>query len=268
MTRFGFVLIVFAVVGVTVLSAHVPPGQSAPAFEVASVKTNTSGAAEGSLGPRPGGYGATNVPLRIVIVRAYQLRPFQVVGGPSWIDSERFDLDARASASQSHDEVLAMLQALLAERFKLVVRRETREQPVYALVTARHDGLFGPQLKRSTTECSSRTAADPTGPCRMGGSFTGRSGSLQGVGQPLTQLATHLGTAADRIVLDRTGLAGTFDFTLTWKSGGFGVSRVGAADDGPSLFTALQEQLGLELEPARGPVEVLVIDSVARPTPD
>ena len=161
-----------------------------------------------------------------------------------------------------------MLQALLAERFNLVVRRETREQPVYAMVTAHENGRLGPQLKRSTTDCSSKAPADPIGPCTMGGSFIGRGGSLQGIGQPLTQLATHLGTAADRIVLDRTGLAGTFDFTLTWKSGGFGVSRVGAADDGPSLFTAVQEQLGLKLESARGPVDVLVIDSVTRPTPD
>lgn len=236
-------------------------------FDVASVKSNTSGESEGSLGPRPGGYGATNVPLRILIVRAYQLRPFQVVGGPSWVDSERFDLDARASANRSTDEILPMLQALLAERFKLVVRRETREQPIYALVTARQDRRLGPQLKRSVTDCSNNPA-DPTNPCKMGGSFIGRGGSLQGIGQPLTQLATHLGTAADRIVLDRTGLAGTFDFTVSWKSGGFGVSRVGAGDDGPSLFTALQEQLGLKLEPSRGPVEVLVIQSVERPTPD
>ena len=250
-------------------SAQTPQTTTLPSFEVASVKRNTSGAAEGSLGPRPSGYAATNVPLRVLIVRAYQLRPFQVVGGPSWIDAERFDLDARTSTGRSNDEVLAMLQALLADRFKLVVRRETREQPVYELVSARQDGRFGPALKRSTTDCASKAPADLIGPCKMSGSFfVGKGGSLQGVGQSLTQLAAQLGTATDRIVLDRTGLVGTFDFTLNWKSGGFGVSRVGGSDDGPSLFTALQEQLELKLESARGAVEVLVVDSVEQPTPD
>jgi uncharacterized protein (TIGR03435 family) len=232
-------------------------------FDVASVRANTSGAPEGSLGPRAGGYGAINVPLRILIVRAYQLRPFQVVGGPAWIDSERFDLDARASANSSPDDVLAMLQALLAERFRLVVRRETREQPIYVLVTARDDARPGPQLKRSGPECPGNPV------CKMsGGYFPGKGGSLQGIGQPLTQLATTLGSAVDRIVLDRTGLTGAYDFSVTWKSGGFAVSPAGASDDGPSLFTALQEQLGLKLEPSRGPVDVLVVDSAERPTPD
>ena len=186
--------------------------QPAPRFEVASVKRNTSGNDEGSIGPRPGGYGMANVPLRLLIIRAYELRSFQVAGGPAWIDGERYDLDARASEGTSPRQVYPMLRTLLAERFKLVAHTEKREQPVYALVTARTDGRLGPQLKASTLNCSGQP--DQSDRCAMGGSFTGSGGMLKGVGQPLSVLATHLSTAVDRIVKDRTELTGGFDFEL------------------------------------------------------
>ena len=157
-----------------------------------------------------------------------------------------------------------MLRTLLAQRFRLVAHTEKRDQPVYALMTARTDGRLGPRLKASTVNCSGRS--DASEHCSMGGSFTGSGGTLKGVGQPLTVLATHLSTAVDRIVQDRTGLAGGFDFELAW-SGGLKTAPA-APSELPSVFTALQEQLGLRLEPSRGPVDVLVIDSVERPTPD
>jgi len=259
-------LLLVATASSATVFAQGPAATAKPAaFEVASVKQNTSGDTEGSIGPRPGGYAATNIPLRLLIVRAYELRSFQVAGGPGWIDSERFDLTARAAEGTPDREILPMLRALLLERFKLVVHTEQREQPVYALVTARSDGRLGPNLKRSTLTCSGQS--DQNERCTMGGSFTGGGGTLKGSGQPLTVLATHVSTAVDRIVQDRTGLAGRFDFELAWSGSRLNVAP-GAASDLPSVFTALQEQLGLKLESARGPVDVLVIDSAERPAPD
>ena len=239
--------------------------QPGPAFDVSSVKRNTSGCGEGSIGPRPSGYTMTNIPLRLLIVRAYELRSFQVAGGSSWIDGECYDLDARAPEGTPPREVYPMLRTLLAERFKLVAHIEKREQPVYALVTARADGRLGPRLKASTLNCTGQLNQDDR--CDMSGSFLGSSGTLKGVGQPLSALATHLSTAVDRIVQDRTELAGGFDFELAWSGNGLKPAP-GAPSDLPSMFTALQEQLGLKMEPSRGAVETLVIDSVERPIPD
>ncbi len=254
-----------AVLVLCVFAATLTAEQAPPAFEVASVKRNTSGDAEGSIGPRPGGYAMTNIPLRLLIVRAYELRSFQVVGGPGWIDGERYDLNARAPEGTPPNQIFAMLRTLLAERFKLVAHLEKREQPVYALVTARADGRLGPRLTASTLTCSGQP--DQSDRCEMGGSFTGSGGTLKGVGQPLAVLATHVSTAVDRIVQDRTGLAGGFNFELAWSGSGLKPAP-GAPSELPSVFTALQEQLGLTLEPSRGPVDVLVIDSATRPTPD
>lgn len=247
------------------ITATLTAQQPSPAFEVVSVKTNRSGETEGSIGPRPGGYAMTNVPLRLLIVRAYDLRSFQVVGGPGWIDGERFDVTARAPEGTSPNQILLMVRTLLAERFKLVAHTEKREQPVYALMVARTDGRLGPNLKASTVNCSGRPEASEQ--CTMSGSFTGSGGNLKGAGQSLTVLATHLSTAVDRIVQDRTGLPGGFDFELAWSGSGLRPAT-GAPSELPSVFTALPEQLGLRLEPSRGPVDALVIDSVERPTPD
>jgi uncharacterized protein (TIGR03435 family) len=255
----------FALIVLCGFAATLAAQQPAPAFEVASVKPNASGEIEGSIGPRPGGYAATNIPLRLLIIRAYELRSFQVAGGPGWIDGERFDVTARAPEGTPPNQVFSMLRTLLAERFKLVAHTEKREQPVYALVTARADGRLGPKLKASTLNCAEQPSQGDR--CAMGGSFTGSGGTLKGVGQPLSVLATHVSTAVDRIVQDRTGLAGGFDFELAWSGGGL-KPTAGTASELPSVFTALQEQLGLKLEPWRGPVEVLVIDSAERPTPD
>jgi bla regulator protein BlaR1 len=150
-----------------------------------------------------------------------------------------------------------MLQNLLRDRFRLVTYTEMQEQPIYALVLARSDQRLGPRLVPSQTDCGSQQVQSK---CVMGGRFTGSGGDLKGLGQPLSALATQLRTATDRIVIDRTGLTGRFDFEFAWSTGDLGA-------DAPTIFTALTERLGLKLEPARGPVEVLVIDSVERPTP-
>jgi uncharacterized protein (TIGR03435 family) len=158
-----------------------------------------------------------------------------------------------------------MLRQLLVDRFKLRVRTEMRELPIYDLMVARTTGTLGPQLKPSTAQCTEA----PRGlqnPCGMSGSFGTAHGDLEAVGQPLDRLATQLSTAVDRIVINKTGLAGRFDFHISWGAGGFASADVGRPDDAPSIFTAVQEQLGLKLMPDKGPVQVVVIDHIERPS--
>lgn len=160
-----------------------------------------------------------------------------------------------------------MLRTLLTERFTLAFHRETREVPIYALVVARADGKLGPQLLPSTlAECAERTPPNNTGsaPIPCGGGFA-RVGDLAGRAVAFPVLAANLSNAADRPVVDRTGLTGTFDWQLRWTPDPLPPTQ---PLDTVTLFTALQEQLGLRLDSTHGPVEVLVIDSVERPTPD
>jgi uncharacterized protein (TIGR03435 family) len=277
--------VILALVGSVAIVSAQAPEQTAPAFEVASVKRNDSGGTGGGVGLRPNGYAATNTPLRTMILHAYELKRFQLVGGPSWIDAERFDAQARAGRDATDAQLFAMVRALLADRFKLRVRRERREeQPIYALVKSRDDGKLGPQLKPSTVDCSPRQpvgrAGPPPGdplppqrnPCGLYvTSFGDQGGTVTTKARTLADLASAVGGTLDRPVVDRTGLEGVFEFDLKWGADGTRITPGAggsAANDTPSLFTALQEQLGLRLESARGPVEVLVIDSVERPTPD
>ena len=164
-----------------------------------------------------------------------------------------------------------MLRTLLADRFKLALHHETRELPGYALVIARSDRKLGPQLRSSdTADCLAAAKAKPpagsNAPLPCGGGFS-RSGHLAGRAAAFPAFVLGLSNSADRIVFDRSGLSGGFDWDLQWTPDPFpGVEQPNAADSGTSLFTALQEQLGLKLESTRGPVEVLVIDHVGRPS--
>ena len=269
--------------------------EPAPAFEVASVKANKTGEAGGSLVMPPGRFTATNIPLKVLITNAYQLSFFQVVGGPDWVSTDRFDIAARTPDGTPPDQTRAMVRTLLKERFKLVVHMETRDTPIYALVTARADKRPGPNLEPSATDCgpirAERAAAiaevararggrvpvpPPPGPndpvvCQMrvsgrgGSALTYRAGNIT-----MTALANALRPYVGREVVDRTGLVGEFDFELqfapppTTGSVDAGIP-VAPLDDAASIFTALQEQLGLRLESTRGPVELMVIDSAERP---
>jgi uncharacterized protein (TIGR03435 family) len=161
------------------------------------------------------------------------------------------------------------MQALLADRFSLIVRREMRDEPVFALVMARADGKLGPQMKSSTIDCKAAAlAAGGQSSCGLTTSTGGAAGKMSGVSQTGADLADALGNfGLSRMVIDRTGLKGAFDFELTWTPDTARPSP-GAAADLPSLFTAIQEQLGLKLEPQRGPVEFLIVDRVEPPTPD
>jgi uncharacterized protein (TIGR03435 family) len=248
-----------------------------PTFEVISVKTNSlrSGIRGHSF---PGDrFVATNVPLRDLIVVAYgeagqPLPDSQLSGGPSWIDSDRFDISAKvwADSVNSVAQKQLMLRTLLAERFRLVIHVETRNSPVYALVVAKRDGALGPQLRRAEIECEALLAAQPgrRERCIL---YALPSGQLMLRGQTMSALANAFTSLLGRVVLDRTGLMGGFDADAEFDPEGLpGMARPPRADrpanTAPSLFVAVEEQLGLKLESTGGPVEVLVIDQVERPT--
>jgi uncharacterized protein (TIGR03435 family) len=271
------------------LSAQAPAEN--PTFEVASVKQNKSGENRVMIQMQPGGrLNATNVTLRQLIRFAYGIQDFQMIGGPDWIDSEHFDVigkaegDPQPSLPGTQGPVQKMMAALLKDRFKLATHNETREQPTYALVLARGDGKLGAGLMQSTTDCAAlvRNRANqpppPIGPGQrpMCGIMIG-PGRMGGGGFPLSQLAMTLSQTVRRPVVDKTGLSGMWDFELTFapdlQQGPPGsppaLLNGGPVDpNAPSIFTAVQEQLGLKLDSQRGFVDVTVIDSASLPTPD
>ena len=274
--------------------AQAPAPNETQSFEVASVRPNTSGDNKASSQILPGGrYTAINNRARELIMRAYNLQDQQLIGAPDWISSERFDIVAKAESEfdppESRDaptQVQLMIRSLLADRFKLKVHREPREVDVYALVPMRQDGRLGPELKPSTADCEAIRAArrkgdPPPEPPKPGerlqcGAWVG-AGELNAGGQPLLELVSLLASTVGRSVVDRTGLKGTYDIHLKWtpdfvrqRPPGETVRINGIEFDpsGPSIFTALQEQLGLKLESERGIVDALVIDHIERPSPD
>lgn len=240
----------------------------APAFEVASVKANTSGDRRGQRIQLnlPDSFVSTNLPLRSVISMVYRVPAYKMSGGPSWIGTETFDITAKADHRLTQDEKLAMIRALLEDRFKLKTHRETRDGRIYALVLARSDGTLGPNIKETALDCAAITETrlrdgsrlpPPSGrgdampPCIMMGGGT----RFRSTGTQMSGFVGTLGTIMQETIVDATGLTKFYEFDLN-------------ATDGASIFTALQEQLGLKLEPRRGPIETFVIDSAERPTPD
>ncbi len=256
-------------------------------FEVASVKRNTSAPGNSMLRMLPGGrVSATNFPPRMLITYAYELAQFQLVGGPDWLMGDGYDVIAKVEGNpapivpgtgQVDAQHLAM-RNLLADRFKLKFHRESREMDVFALVMAKPGGAPGPKLTRAKFDCaaaaaeSQRTGTPPSPPAGLEGpicSIMGSTGRFRMGGLNSTVMAQMLGQLSGRYVVDRTGLAGAWDFDLTFAQEGRGGPNAPAADpDAPSLFTAVQEQLGLKLEATKAPVEVLVIDAIDRPSDD
>jgi len=253
-----------------------------PAFEVASVKTNTSGAPGSSGRTGNGSVTFTNQTARSLISNAFDVRGNRIVGGPPWIDSERFDVNARAPVDTPDKGLAPMMQAMLADRFKLIVKREIREEPVYALVVARDDQRLGPSL-RPATDCIKAAAGSgragggpdaqplrPGTPSACGSRMLGdaRGITIQSGMRTMADLANMLRGVGEREVVDRTGLSGTFDFELRYAPDSVRSTAADPTQLLPDVFTALQEQLGLKLEPQRGPVDYLVIERIERPTPD
>jgi bla regulator protein blaR1 len=262
--------------------AAAPAGR--PAFDVTSVKPNKSG--DGRIAMLPaanGGWSATNVTLGMLIRIAFQLQDNQIVGGPKWLFDDRFDVLGSGNAPGAAPSLLfPKLQTLLADRFSLATHTETRELPMFALVRAGQDKL-GPNLKPSTaTDCPVASPGPgnsrpiPLSPAQMQvcGIMLG-PGRLSSGHVTLEQLASNLSRLVGSIVLDKTGLEGFYGFTLEYTpdpslSGrgdlpgpppGLDVAVIA----GPSLFSAVQEQLGLKLESTKGPVSVLVIDRAEQP---
>jgi uncharacterized protein (TIGR03435 family) len=262
-----------------------------PTFDVVSVKPNKAVDAVRGGTLQPGHFAQTGVTLLEMVRNAY---PGQVVGGPGWINSDRFDVDARGSfemtgylpgADGSAPVVYLMLRAMLEDRFKLHVHNETREAPVYALELGRSDRTFGPALHAADVDCRAIMAAIASGQPRPGPAprpgqmppCASRTsvGHIVSSGVSMRSLADALSRFVNLPVLDRTGLSGDFVLELQWTPDrtlpppeAQDAAATHAPDDLPSIFTALQEQLGLKLERTRGPVDVVVIDHAEPPIPN
>jgi uncharacterized protein (TIGR03435 family) len=278
-------LVLLSIAGVALIAVVTLPafGQQSRAFDVASVKPTASTDGRALLQATPGRLAMTNLTLRRLILIAFGLQDYQLAGFPAGFDSENYDIEAKAEGNPSVQQIEGpMLQALLQERFRLSVHRETRQLAVYKLSLAKS----GPKLQASqegscipyVTSASPPTTAKPGEPRPNFCGFQnpkaeGLNRTLNGLGVTMADLAKTLSrnytAMLGRNVIDETGLPGTFDLRLTWamESDGSHAADVPPADaTGPSIFTALQEQLGLRLEPAKGPVEVLVIDHVEKPS--
>ncbi|HTM03857.1 MAG TPA: TIGR03435 family protein [Vicinamibacterales bacterium] len=260
-------------------------------FDVASIKT--SGAADAGLNVFPGVFPspdgsvrATNATLRVLIGFAYNVEDDQILGGPPWQLTSRFDINARPDATgpRTTDAARQRLKALLADRFHLQAHDETREMTVSALVRPDRDAALGPNLKPTTTDCTAagaecRTFVAPTagrgGPLQM---------SIRGVGMPLSALCKTIGQAIGRRVIDGTGLTGLYDFEMelpidpevmvrALRQSGVSLPpgaapRAADPSDTPAMTTIVQQRLGLRLETQKAQVPVLVIDGAEMPTPD
>ena len=267
MTRLGLLLVVVVACDLTLAAQQ-------PAFEVVSLRRNTSGEPRPSGGgPQPGGrYRLINATPEMLISFAYlTIPPERFVGAPGWIKTERYDLIAIADPSITEGKQFApLLQSLLRDRFGLRVHTEMRSAPVFELVVSRRDGTVGNRLRPSRIDCdnpeavkAAQAAASGEPVCR--GVAGAASMTLRGI--PLRSLAALLSSRVGRPVLDRTGLVGEFDIDLAWTPA-LNTDAAAPTNDDASIYTALQEQLGLRLQPSTAPQEALVIDRIERPTPD
>lgn len=250
--------------------------QTAPAFDVATVKPNRDAAALPRIGNEGGGrWQMIKLPIRSLLLSAYPADTSEIVGMPGWVESETYDVVGKSAENATREQQEAMLRTLLADRFKFKGRLESLDRPIYSMVVARRDGRLGPQLRKYEGDCEKFGAAYLRGerlempapangasPCGM--TFGGNR--ILAGGMRLDILAKNITQAAGRVVFDKTGLTGHYEFTLTYNQNPSTASDPGG--DTVSIFTALQEQLGLKLEPDRGPVKVLVVEHIERPTPD
>jgi Protein of unknown function (DUF3738). len=229
-------------------------------FEVASVRRVTNNEGRVDITFTPERFEAL-MPLRMMVLVAYAMRDYQVTGGPGWIHSDAFQVIAKAPGKASNEQMQRMLQHLLAERFQLKVRRETKTASAYELVVASTAGTPGPQLRKSAIDCAALGPNPPSVPpvskawCGIRGTGPRR---VTGQGATMDQLARLLSSFAERLVIDETGLSGGYDFEFIWFP----------EPDAPWLGTALEDQLGLKLTSAQRQVEFLIIEQVEPPSPD
>jgi uncharacterized protein (TIGR03435 family) len=247
---------------------------------VASIKVNNSGSENFGFTARPGGVMvATNVSARQIVTYAYSMQNSRVEGGPDWLDTLRYDITAKATESATQDQMLPMVRTLLADRFKLVMHIDARDTPIFGLVQARPDGRLGPQLRASAiVDCDAARAEQARGAAIAAsdgrpicGGRTRGPGFITAGAVSMEELARNMSRLVGRVIVDRTGLRGRYDFDLKFTpdaelTAAAAVNR--PPDALPSLFVALEEQLGLKLEAGRAPVDVVIIDSIARPVED
>ena len=232
------------------------------AFEAASIKRSSPDKAGSGISTYPNRIHIINSTLKFCVEMAWNVKDFQVAGGPGWSDSDRYDIDAVAAEAFKPGEFRAMLQALLADRFGLTIHRETQEKPGFALVVARN----GPKLPPPGEDPSIMFSRTPTGDATLNATRT----SMQ-------QLASSLASRLGSTIIDRTGIEGQFDVSMQWtpdpstepfltKSGAPAPPPPPDAVSGPSIFSVLQEKFGLKLEARKVPVEIIVIDRANRPS--
>jgi len=281
--------VVFGLLNIPQVRAQSTPPSAGPtsaSFEVASIKPDRSGDMRFFVRWQPGRFNATGMTVKFLITMAYDVKDFQVSGGPGWVNSERYDVEAKEpdSITQEMDKLPreqrrqlaeSMLQSLLADRFQLKLTRGTKDMPAYALVVAKN----GPKLHEAKPEDTPATASSGPGGHPHGPMMRMQPGQLNGQGVGLSFLASVLSQQLGRQVLDQTGLKGNYDLTLKWTpeqgegmmvgGPGGGPPPEGAPPpdtSGPSIFTAVEEQLGLKLQATKAPAEVLVIDHVEKPS--
>lgn len=255
-------------------SSPEPPKAPLPEFVAVSIKPNKSGDRQSTMRGAPGGrLTATNVPTRRLITWAYQVRDFQISGEPAWVDSERYDVVTKSEANPRFDFIQptleTMFQGVLADRFRLALHRETKELPVYLLVIAKN----GPKI-HAVDEGDCPEVPNQQNPCRS--LRNTKFGQLTGEKAPMAALTLTLSAFTQTIIVDKTGLKGSFSFKLDWApflepppSRGGEPPPPGAFDPAsvePAIAAALQEQLGLKLESGKGPVAILAIDHIERPS--
>jgi uncharacterized protein (TIGR03435 family) len=252
--------------------AQAQPG-AGRAFEVASIKPSALDARGTRSARPPGRLEIGNMTLKDMIVYAYSVQPFQVSGGPGWVDSAHYDISARAGAQVSREDVLLMLQALLEDRFQLAFTRETRELPVFALVLARKDGKLGPRLTPSKEGAC--TPFDPAKPfavdnMRLCGAFSLGPDGLTLVSGSIASLTPRLSRLLGRMVIDKTGLTRNFDINIEWSPDetlAMQPASRGPSDNiGPSIFTVFRQDLGLDFKAEKGRVDILVIQRAEMPS--
>jgi uncharacterized protein (TIGR03435 family) len=271
-----------------VVAAYGLSGQSAdaPRFDVASIKLHTSGVTRHGVQALPGGLHAENSSVRLLMQNAYAAQAFQIVGGPGWVDSAGYDVEAKAVGNPSRSQIWLMLQSLLEDRFQLKVHRETKELPVYALIAAKSGlKLRMPQEGACVSLTPDASASDwaggrlpPPGEVRTPLARCGSvnvvllpSGArMQGGKIAMPEFIRILSMALGSPVVDKTGFTELFDVRLDFlpdeTTAALPAPPSPPDNPSPSILAALQEQLGLKLESTKGPVEVLVIDRVGRPT--
>jgi len=317
------VMVLLVMLSAAAVFAHqdIRPGQRTPSsperrFEVASVKPNqqtlaefvranqgNTGATLGRVGIQtlPGGrMTASFVTLRALILRAFEIKEYQLQGGPAWVGTDNFEINAKADGEATAQEFNAMLKALLIERFALRTHTQVKDMPLHVLTLARTDGKLGSQLKPTSDACLAEMEERRTNPGQRSGAARPTARSIEEMremmrtptcggssmssstssmtfsfsGLPFNTLVTRLSSELNAPILDKTGLTGAYDAVLEYEP----VRRLAGLSAAPSsnvpeflvppLRSALQQQLGLKLEDTKGPLDIIVIEAAEQPTPD